>query len=442
MKRVLAILLVLLMLSGCAEREQAEPAPAPEKTPAVEEKVPSDPAPAPEPEPVPEPAPAPEPEPEPAPEPVPEPKPEPKPEPEPEPEPAPDWAAAAAEVCEAITGQQRFYVLVEEPTGMVTGLTIRQGENDGNVEHLTGGIADYTWTPAAKEDWLAQEASAERGAKLTLYTPENLSITCCQGGTVVEVQDGAVFYVRAVLEEGQGPYGTVLYGLLDGIAEDAIDQQIWNSTADGALTPDEAARALMENVTEIYRALPDWVSWKPLDIQADSAVVYDVYRGMPEEFCFNMTVHVWLKDQLAPESVYWQSGAGLDMTDGAETYSWSRQVLVQKNDAGDWSIMDWGTGGLTVLPGFPWDSATPAQLVEAFCLTEGLTHDTLVPNRILELMDEEIAALPAILDQLTESEARALCTALGKCVRESDSWRWSIDLLAPLLGDYGIWLDA
>ena len=155
-----------------------------------------------------------------------------------------------------------------------------------------------------------------------------------------------------------------------------------------------------------------------------------------------MGLEVKIEDPMAPEAIYWQAGAGLDTPDEEGFCGWDRQVLAEKNEDGNWVITDWGTGGYSVNPQKPEEKPQLDWLVELFCLTEGFTHDQIVPYLLLERSDEEIATLPAILDQLTEAEALELCAALGNHLREADSWRWSIDLLAPLLGEYGAYLDT
>ena len=120
MKRVWAMLLIVLMLMGCSKIE-----PAPEKTEekppvSVEQAVP---------EPEPEPAPGPEPEPEI--EPVPEPAP--APIPQPQPAPPPDWCEKAMDAYVAVTERDQFQVLVREAEGAGMKLTIVQGKNDWNV---------------------------------------------------------------------------------------------------------------------------------------------------------------------------------------------------------------------------------------------------------------------------------------------------------------------
>ena len=53
-----------------------------------------------------------------------------------------------------------------------------------------------------------------------------------------------------------------------------------------------------------------------------------------------------------------------------------------------------------------------------------------------------MAALPALLDQRTEEEARELCGVLGDCLRTADYWDWTPETLAAALGSYGAYLNA
>ena len=216
---------------------------------------------------------------------------------------------------------------------------------------------------------------------------------------------------------------------------------VWDVTADGTLPPEEAAKQMAEQIAENYGNVPNWVEWKPRDVQRNRAEVYDVYHGMPEQFCYEIDLRVLL-DETTLYTSMWSAGAGVQDQEKDGYWHWGAQVLVEKNEMGNWAFVDRGTGGYTVTPQVDRDCSELERMVEIFCLTEGLTHDWIIPCRILELSDEEIAMLPGILDQLTEAEGRDLCAALSRCIRETDSWRWSNDTLAPLLGDYGVWLDA
>ena len=443
MKRLLAVLMMVLLLAGCGQTEKPADEvsgdalqavlPAPEERETLsEQRVPLESMPEletqSESESVVKPTPTPESE----------------TEPEPKKEPEIDWGAAAAQVYTAITDQKEFSVQVEEIDGTLTDFTIREGENDWNADGLEYSFAGYTWTPATLEDWHALTASEERGTKLTFSVPEELSLVCFEGGDIVElVREGTVSYVRAVNpKEGQEPFEGKLYHLLDMIAEDAMSEQVWSVAVDASLSAEDAAKQLTEKIVEAYHAVPDWVTWKPVDVRMVGAEVYDIYRGTPEQFCFHMGIEVSLKDPMAPEAIYWQAGAGLAEPNEAGFSGWGRQVLVEKTADGLWMPVEWGTGGYMVLPRMNWKTASVEQLVEGFCLTEGQTHDWLAAYYLLELPVEEMTRLPAILDQLTEGEIRDLCGTLGKCLREYDYWNWTVDTLRPVLGKYGGYLGA
>lgn len=460
MKRVLVVILVLLLLTGCS---RTDPVPAePENPPAVEENEAVTPEPAPEtesevvpekePAPVPEdvqeepPAPKPDPAPEVKPEPVPEPEPEPEPEPspEPEPEPIPEWTAYAMRVYADITGHDEFHVMVWEEDDSRTDLVIQRGVNDWNVDALASCFTDYEWTRAGSEDWIAMIQQEGYDPQLSFYLPGEISFTCCEEGDIVEIVDQTkITYLRAVNPEDEMSAGRKnLYGNLSMVAEDAVSGQIWNVTADGGISPNEAAARMAEKIAEQYRAVPDWVSWKAETVRATRAEVFDVYNGEPEEFCFNLGLAVKLADPMAPEAGYWQAGAGLGEPDEDGFYSWGQQVLVRKNDEGNWAVVDYGTGGYTVNPEWPAEKPWTEWLVELFCLTEGFTHDWVVPNLILSLTPEQLETLPTILDQLTEAESKHLCQTLGTLLAENDCWILTTDDLIPLLGDYAAYLYA
>ena len=66
-----------------------------------------------------------------------------------------------------------------------------------------------------------------------------------------------------------------LFSFLMTIPDDAFNNQVWDGTADGSLSPADAAALLAEQVAENYRNTPDWLDWKPLDFQVESAYVFD-----------------------------------------------------------------------------------------------------------------------------------------------------------------------
>lgn len=431
MKRLLAMLLVVLMLAGCSPKEPA-PEPKPEPEPAPIEQV------QPAPEPVPEPEPAPEPEPEPVPEPEPEPIPEPEPLPPPPP-PEPDWCALAQEVYLSATGREQFYMQILECDGDWTDLTVVRGVNDWNVENREYGFQGFQWSPATAEDWVLLDNTD--GNLLVLMADGANSIACRSGSDVVQVtRDGEIFYLLAVNPKEGEPYEWKLYGLLEEIAEDAMAHQVFHITVDGTLSPEEAAWEIACQAAENHKQVPEWVNWGVVDMEATDAAVFDLYRGYPEQFCLNMSWRLQLPD--TPLDIYWVAGAGASEPDEDGWRTYFAQALVERNEDGDWHLVERGTGGYTVNPEWPAEKPWVEWLVELFCLTEGLTHDWIAPHQILSLPPEQMALLPKLLDQLTERESRELCAVLGSVLAESPGHYYTVDTLKPLLGDYGDWLDA
>lgn len=446
MKRMLAMLLLLLLLTGCSRTEpvpaepETPPATEQQKTEAVESVV--------EPELIPKPEPASDPEPESEPEPEPEGAPpsvqsaEPEDEPEPESAPAlvPDWAAYAAEFYTAITALPEFNVLVWQENDTRTDLVIRKGVNDWNVEYVKVCLPSFEWSEITYEEFLAEAQTKERGPEVIFWDVEGgMGLSCFRNADVAALRDQTkMTYLRAVDPQGD----ETLYDLLSLVAEDAVSHQVWSVTVDGALSPKEAAGRMAEKIAENYRSVPDWVSWRPVSVKAERAEVYDLYRGTPEEFCFRLGLGVRLEDLVAPETVYWQAGTGLETPDTDGFCFWGREVLARKNDEGNWAVVDHGTGGYAVNPEWPAEKPWAAWLVELFCLTEGFTHDWVTPNLLLSLSPDQMETLPAILDQLTEAENRELCSVLGTLLRQEDrTWDYTVDTLRPLLGDYGFLLD-
>ena len=354
--------------------------------------------------------------------------------------------AEATGLYQAITDAETFRITVEEPDGTETAFDIVKGENDGNVAGRQHTFADYTWSAATEADWKALLASKDRGYLLTVAAQDGKAIIrCCSESDLAALeQDGKTSYYRAVNpREGKEPFEGKLYGNLELIALDAASHQVWAVTADGALSPAEAAKDLAEQVAENYRMVPDWVDWKPLDAKTGKAEVYDVYVGEPQQFCCNMGLRVKLEDPKSEQAAYWQAGAGLDEPDSKGYCGYGSQVYVVKNQDGDWAIRGRGTGGYFVDPPMAYEKATAAQLVEVFRLTEGETHDWRVPYYLLALPRAELSKLPAVMDGLTEDEARELCRLLEKNLdRTKETGAWTREDLEAALGKYGGLLDA
>ena len=438
MKRVLVMLMVLLLLTGCSGND---PTPVePEEPPVAQEELSAPeseqvPVPTPEPEPAPEPERAPETEPEPVVKPEPEREPEPTVEPETEEdlntELIPEWEAFAANAYQTITDREEFLILIGQE-GAETELVFSQTLDEMSPVYFVNSFANYAWSEADSADWIAM-AQEPDAMQLSFSLPGELSFTCRENGNIVEIADQTkITYLRVE--------GGFLYDLLKLVPEEFVARQVWDVTVDGSISEKEAAGRMAEKIAENYRSVPDWVSWKAESVRAERAEVYDIYRGTPEEFCFNLGLAVKVADPMAAEAGYWQAGSGLGEADEDGFYGWNVQVWVRRDEAGAWSLEGWGSGGVAVLPEKPEEKPELDWLVEAFCLTEGLSHDWVVPNQLLNLDPEVLADLPAVLDQLTEAESRDLCETLGKLLDENDCWILEKEDLILLLGEYAPYL--
>lgn len=306
----------------------------------------------------------------------------------------------------------------------------------------------YRWEPSSAKAWGEQWSDIKsRGWLFAMSAPDGeATLQCCAGGDVVMwTVDGEAHYARVTAVEDGGPG---LDDLLRGIAEDALREMAFSGpTADGAETDYAAiARQLNEAMAENVRSVPDWVTWKPLDFQASGASVFDAYYGQPENFCAGLGFRLLVDDPYGEMANSWQAGAGLGEPDADGYYGWGGAAAIRKNADGDWCCDGLATGGSSVeLPlSAPGAEAPLSELVDAFFLTVGESHDWLVPYYILEHPAEDMAALPALLDQRTDEEARELCGVLGDCCPQGypDAWDWTGETLAAALGRYGAYLDA
>lgn len=348
----------------------------------------------------------------------------------------------------AITEDLTFTLDVEEDDAAGINLSITP-ESAWNVAGQENLFPDsYLWEPASAKAWGEQWSDIKsRGRLFAMSAPDGkATLQCCTGRDAVMWNvDGEAHYALVTAVEDGGPG---LGDLLRGIAEDALWEMAFSGpTVDGAETDYAAiARQLNEAMAENVRSVPDWVTWKPLDFQASGASVFDAYYGQPENFCAGLGFRLLVDDPYGERANSWQAGAGLGEPDADGYYGWGGAAAIRKNADGDWCCDGLATGGSSVeLPlSAPGAEAPLSELVDAFFLTEGESHDWLVPYYILEHPAEDMAALPALLDQRTEEEARELCGVLGDCCPQGypDAWGWTGETLAAALGRYGAYLDA
>ena len=378
MKRLLPLLIVLTLLCGCAKKEPE----APEMPPAP---------------------------------------------------PAASSAPAAAVVdtgpllsaYEAILASPGRTVSVEEPgVGDVT-LPLSLG--------IEKSFLDRDWTAAEKKEWEDLLSSPDRGLLIALSSADGLAALRCCGELVMAEAAGKTAWFRAG-EEG-------VYESFLTMAEASVDHSIWSVTAEGSLSPWEAAQVMVEQIAENYRNVPGWVEWKPVDVQAGDTQVFDAYLAQPQQFCANFRLRVKVEDVTDPRYGHWQAGAGLGEADSEGYCGYGTQGLAAKNEEGDWVFCERGTGGYRVILPRKEGEDNLELLVGDYFLTWGESHDWHIPYAILERSD--LSQLPAILGNRSPQEARALCRTLGECLRAYDDyWSWTVESLKEVLGSYGAYLNA
>lgn len=347
----------------------------------------------------------------------------------------------AVETYQFITSGETFSVIVEKLKEDYTALDITP-DTAWNVKNRELVLeSGYHWLPATRKEWETQMA-AEKGYVLTLCAPEGTAaIQCCQSGDVVSWQlNGEGFYARAVNPQEGELFEGKLYDALVKLAEDAMSARVWDVVADGGIADLNAVAAdLCVQIAENYRNVPDWVSWKPVDVQPGNVKVFDVYRGQPEQFCTNMGFWVEIEDPMSPDAIYWQAGAGLtEPGEGSlqKYWKWGFEVHAVKNSNGDWYCSDRGTGGYAVvLPESGKDGPSLAGLVDAFYLTEGFSHDWLIPYYVLDRLPEQLTELPILLSARTEEERAAMQDVLVQVLRENKDMfpDWTEETLLALL---------
>ena len=320
-----------------------------------------------------------------------------------------ELAADAAALYAAITEDLTFSLTVEEADGTVTALDITP-ENAWNVKGWENLFSSYyQWAPAGAADWEAQ-LTAESGYLLTM-ADKGLVLQCRSDGDVVRWErDGAAAYALAVNpKEGREPFEEKFAGILRQIAEDALWRQAFSPVVEdnGEMEGEQIAAQLAEQMAQSVRDAPDWVTWKPLDFQVSAVNLYDAYYGEPKQFCCGIGFRLKLED---PGSSVWNAAAGLDEPDAEGWYDWGGEGMIRKNEAGDWFCDGPASGGCVVdLPFGSVDEAALPELVDAFFLTEGITHESILPAYIV---DHPMESLTPLMEGRTEAEKQELLRVL------------------------------
>lgn len=306
-----------------------------------------------------------------------------------------------------------FTATVEAEDGQQWTYTIRQG-NSYNVEFVGNYLpVSFTWSQTEKTAWDSQQ-----GYLLTLDNSQSgVSLSAKSGGDVVRLEEGsAICYLRAHSSDSSDPaeeQNNAIFQHLLILAEDAAGQAVWdNAVVNGSITDlEEVAAQLTEQVAQGYRDLPDFLVWKPSDvqIQENSQRVFDVWHGENPNFCFGLGIYVGISDPMSSQAFHWQVGSGLpEEPSFGDYYPWGQETyVVLDQEANLWRIQGAGTGGYAAELPFDLAAATVSDLVDAWSLSEGFTHDYRLFYYLTDKSLAELADLNEALDRLSREEAEA-----------------------------------
>lgn len=153
------------------------------------------------------------------------------------------------------------------------------------------------------------------------------------------------------------------------------------------------AQQLTEQYAQVLRARPQNARQSVLDAQPKSLDkrVYDAYYGEEDpNFCFRMALYLDLAQERVTD---WMVGTDLEEPDASNPYpaywGWAREAAAEKGEDGNWRLTQINTGGtfvrLPVTFGHPGERPGLEEMMDAWLLTEGETHDW----RILLFLDTE-----------------------------------------------------
>ena len=306
-----------------------------------------------------------------------------------------------------------FTATVKAEDGRKWTYTIHRG-NSYNVEFVGNYLpVSFTWSQTEKTAWDSQQ-----GYLLTLDNSQSgVSLSAKSGGDVVRLEEGsAICYLRAHSSDSSDPaeeQNSAIFQHLLILAEDAAGQAVWdNAVVNGSITDlEEVAAQLTEQVAQGYRDLPDFLVWKPNDvqIQENSQRVFDAWYGENPNFCFGLGIYVGISDPMSAQAFHWQVGSGLpEEPSFGDYYPWGQETyVVLDQEANLWRIQGAGTGGYAAELPFDLATATVSDLVDAWSLSEGFTHDYRLFYYLTDKSLAELADLNEALDRLSREEAEA-----------------------------------
>lgn len=335
-----------------------------------------------------------------------------------------------------------FTATVKAEDGRKWTYTIHRG-NSYNAEFVGNYLpVSFTWSQAEKAAW-----DSQNGYLLTLGNSQSgVSLSAKSGGDVVRLEEGsAICYLRAHSSDSSDPaeeQNSAIFQHLLILAEDAAGQAVWdNAVVNGSITDlEEVAAQLTEQVAQGYRDLPDFLVWKPNDvqIQENSQRVFDAWYGENPNFCFGLGIYVGISDPMSEQAFHWQAGAGLtEEPDFEDYYSWGMETYVVLDQEADlWRVRGRGTGGYAAELPFDLSSATVSDLVDAWFLSSGFTHDYRIFYYLTDKSLTELADLNDALDRRSGEEAEAFLLGMKSHMEEYYMYH------EPTLSDIASVLDA
>ncbi len=335
-----------------------------------------------------------------------------------------------------------FTATVKAEDGRKWTYTIHRG-NSYNVEFVGNYLpVSFTWSQAEKAAW-----DSQNGYLLTLGNSQSgVSLSAKSGGDVVRLEEGsAICYLRAHSSDSSDPaeeQNSAIFQHLLILAEDAAGQAVWdNAVVNGSITDlEEVAAQLTEQVAQGYRDLPDFLVWKPNDvqIQENSQRVFDAWYGENPNFCFGLGIYVGISDPMSAQAFHWQVGSGLpEEPSFGDYYPWGQETyVVLDQEANLWRIQGAGTGGYAAELPFDLATATVSDLVDAWSLSEGFTHDYRLFYYLTDKSLTELADLNDALDRRSGEEAEAFLLGMKSHMEEYYMYH------EPTLSDIASVLDA
>lgn len=185
------------------------------------------------------------------------------------------------------------------------------------------------------------------------------------------------------------------------------------------------AQALTEQYAQVVRERPQSEEDSVLDAQpaVQEQAVFDVYYGEDHpNFSFMLGLYL----DLASEQVdNWNIGSGLADQNPASPYptywGWAREAYAEKGEDGNWHLTDVGMGGYgAVLPfrhGHPEDHPGFEELMDAWFVTEGFSHNYVIPY-YLDCEGYSAADVLAEIAKRPAEERPALIGGLWAYVKE------------------------